>query len=139
MADANRPGRGSTLLLMPAALLVVVVLGALAVDVAAVHQAQRELIAAAQAAANDAAVAAWDTGAFYREGEVRLDRAAATREARATLAAIDPSLRLAGIEVTGDEVRVRVTGWVRPVFGAAAPGAPDRLAVHGRARAELAR
>ena len=80
-------------MLMPAAVLVVIILGAIAVDQAVVFTRQRELIAAAEAAANDAAGYGIDRDAFYRLNQVvfRLDRATeaaqAALEARGTAAA----------------------------------------------------
>lgn len=69
--------RGSVLMLMPAAVLVLVVMGAVAVDSAIAFMAQRELQNAVAAAANDAAVAAIDEERFYACGslDVTSDRA----------------------------------------------------------------
>src|SRR5690606_36454066 len=54
VTDRRRGQRGSVLMLMPAAVLIVLALGSLAVDRAVVFGAQRDLINTAQAAANDA-------------------------------------------------------------------------------------
>ncbi|MBW3580670.1 MAG: hypothetical protein KY431_06500, partial [Actinobacteria bacterium] len=62
----------SVLVLMPTAVLIFLVLGALAVDAAAVFLAQRQLANAAVAAANDAVAAAVDVDSFYSVGQVRL-------------------------------------------------------------------
>ena len=57
MARAARPDGGSVLILMPVALLVTLLLGAVAVDAAQRFEAQRQAVADAQALANDAASA----------------------------------------------------------------------------------
>jgi Flp pilus assembly protein TadG len=56
-APARRLGddRGSALLLMPAAVLVLLILGAIAADLSHLHNRKRELIAVADSIANDAA------------------------------------------------------------------------------------
>lgn len=56
-ADGRRSERGSVLMLMPVAVLVVFLLGAIAIDAAASFEAQRQAVADAQAVANDAASA----------------------------------------------------------------------------------
>lgn len=122
---------------MPAGLLVMCILGALALDVAAVHQAQRELVTVAEAAANDAAVASWDEASFYRDGSVQVDAAAARRTAIARVRAADPTLRTLSVRVVGTEIHVTVAGTVQPIFGRAA-GARS-VEIIGRAHAELVR
>lgn len=64
---------GSALLLMPTGVLVVVVLASLAVDAALVFTAQRQLVDAASAAANDAVTAGLDRDRFYECGAMALD------------------------------------------------------------------
>ena len=78
---------GSTLLLVPSAVLVLFLLTALAVDGAASFLAQRQLADACAGAANDAATVALDPGSLYRaEGppaqDVDLGRAAAVVRSR---------------------------------------------------------
>ena len=78
--------RGSTLLLVPSAVLVLFLLTALCVDGAATFLAQRELADACAGAANDAATAALDRGDLYAAAQplqdVDLGRAAAIAESR---------------------------------------------------------
>ena len=84
--------RGSVLLLMPAAMLVMVVLAAIAVDASVAFLGQRELANASAAAANDAATAALSERAFYVENRLEIDPAAADSIARQRLAvALDPA------------------------------------------------
>ena len=84
----RRDERGSTLLLVPSAVLVLFLLTALAVDGAASFLAQRELADACAGAANDAATVALDPGSLYGAAgapaqSVDLDRAAAVARSRA--------------------------------------------------------
>ena len=60
-------------MLMPAAVLIVMVLGAIAVDLTAVRLGQRELIAAAGDAANDAVTVGLDEAALRSGQGYRLD------------------------------------------------------------------
>ncbi len=75
--DRASGDRGSVLALVPAALLVLLVLAAIAVDSASEYLARRELAAAADAAANDAATFGLDEARFRETGEFVLDPARA--------------------------------------------------------------
>lgn len=134
--------RGSVLLLFPAAVLITLVLGSLAVDTALVHLRQRELVEAAESAANDAAIQGLDLDRYRRTGEYRVDpsiaRAAVLRslEARGLgreLAA-PPTVRVVG----GVVVEVELVRHARHLLGAVVPGAPPTVTVTatGRARAD---
>jgi hypothetical protein len=133
--------RGSVLMLMPAAVLVVIVLGSIAVDFAIVFLGEREAAALAAAAANDAATAAVDEQAFRDTGEYLLDEARARRVAEASLAASSSELDDVDVEVVvlflGGEpaVTVRVRGSVTYVFAQAIPGAPAGARVEASATA----
>jgi Flp pilus assembly protein TadG len=145
-ADA-RAERGSVLLLMPAGVLVLLVLGALAVDFSLVHLAQRELADAAAAAANDAAVAGLDEGAFYEAGRLRVDARRARAVAAASWAARSAEFVDGGLErvdvgtVAGEQVQVTVTAraTVEMIFSKALPGAPQRRSVRAVAVATARR
>lgn len=138
-AAARDRDRGSSLMLMPAAVLVFVVLGAFCVDFAAIHLGQRELVTAAQGAANDAAAAGFDEAAFYGGGAVTLNPAAARRAAEASLADNAPEAEITRFSVDGAEatVEIAVTIDVETVFSKALPGGPDTVAVTGRATSDL--
>lgn len=132
--------RGSSLLLMPAGALVFVVLGALAVDLSHVHLRQREVVAAVQGAASDAATSAYGEAPFYRRGVVEIDPRAARAEAEATLRATDPGITITSFAVVeGGVVVIEAEAAVDTIFARAVPGGPDRITVTARARAELAR
>ena len=140
--------RGSALMLMPAAVLVVIVLSAIAVDGALAFMGRRELSAAAAAAANDAVVAALSERGFYEAcGDLSLDPAAAQRVAERTFALrASEAYRLEAVEATvgtapggGPQVRVEATGAVERVFTPALlGGGAQRVRAGGEAVAERA-
>ena len=136
------------LMLMPAAVLVVLVLSAVAVDGALAFMGRRELSAAAAAAANDAVVAALSERAFYEAcADLSLDAVAAQRVAERTFALRgSEAYRLEGVEaavgVSADgaaRVRVEATGTVERVFTPALlGGGGQRVRAAGEAVAERA-
>ena len=126
------------LLLVPAAVLVLVVLGAIAVDFSLAFLGQRELTGAAAAAANDAAAAAVSDAAFYGSGDGPVVLDAGRAQAVATEAV---GVRRSGgvevtsvaVRVTGAQVCVTVVGQVPYIFAPVVPGMPRRAVVRGRA------
>jgi Flp pilus assembly protein TadG len=144
-----RPGtahgqRGSALVLVPAAVLVLVILGAIAVDLSIVFLGQRELANAAVAAANDAATAAISKEAFYRgrghraPGAIEVDDRQARDVAAQVLSVQAPrAVTVTGVEVRspGSQVCVAVEGRVDHLFARAIPGVPRSTTVRGRASA----
>ncbi len=124
-----RTDRGTTLLLFPAAVLVMMILGAIAVDLGNVQLARRQLVSAAGAAADDASdqlsVASVRSG-----GPFRLDPDAARRRALDDLARADLPGHAAGrssvvVDPTGRTVTVTIARDVPHIFGRAIPGVPD--------------
>jgi len=127
-------------MLMPAAVLVFIVLGAIAVDFAVAFLGEREVSNAAAAAANDAAGAALDQTRFYADGALRLDPVRAASVGRS-------SVRAAGLDHLGDVdvrvavdrdapvVTVTVSARVGYVFAKALPGGPDGVTVEASATA----
>lgn len=119
-------------MLMPAAVLVFIVLGALCVDFGGAYAAERDLANAAAAAANDAATTAIDLPHLYATGEVRLVYERAAETARRSLLAkgLDRlQLTLDRVEVDGATVTVHVRGRAPFIFAKALPGGPDGLDV----------
>ncbi len=125
---------GSTLLLVPAATMVVLALAAIAVDLSMLHAARRDLVAAAGRAVDDAVMSLDQAGA--RRGEFdRLDVVRARRIVEFELAAA----RLSGPIVDGPRVtagpgrslHVEVAIEVDHLFGSAVPGfgGSDRVRV----------
>ena len=131
--------RGSVLMLLPAAVLIFLVLGALCVDYGAVYVAKRELTDAAAAAASDAATRALDVDLLYSTGELRLVPALVDEVVRSSLAAkgldrLEPQLD--GVEIDGTVVTVRVRGRARHLFARAVPGGDDQQEVVATGTAE---
>jgi hypothetical protein len=128
-------------MLMPAAVLIVIVLGSIAVDFTIAFLGEREAASLAAAAANDAATAALDQDRFRATGEFDLDEDRARRIVAATLASSSSELHDVTVDVTfpvidGTEgVRVTVRGTVDYVFAKAIPGAADGIQVEASATA----
>jgi expansin (peptidoglycan-binding protein) len=120
-----RPDRGSVLALIPAGFLVLMILGALAVDSAATYLAQRQLRDSLTAASNDAVTAGLSRSSFYSGGAITLDPGRAAQvvclsvSAQADQDLHDVRLWMA---VQGAALRVQGTATVDAVFGRAIPG-----------------
>ena len=138
MADRTRSlEQGTVLMLMPALLLVLLLLGAIAVDSSIAFMAQRDLVAAAGDGSNDAGSLALDTAALLGRGVVSM------RPADVVDAVVD-GLRRSGLEdAVVDEVslasdgrsaEVRVRRAVRLLFTALIPGAPSTTTVSATVR-----
>jgi Flp pilus assembly protein TadG len=136
--------RGSSLLLFPAGILIVLVLAAIAVDTSIAFMAQRELANATAAAANDAASQAVDNAAFYQQDRIELDPAAVESLAEAKVRAAIDTARHAGLSVHAVAsppagpgcpwtVRVTASSRVSYVFAQAIPGGPHGADVHATA------
>lgn len=123
---ARRAGdSGSVLALVPAGFLVLLLLGALAVDSAVAYLGQQQLRDALTAAANDAAGAAIDNALFYRQGRVVVDSSEAQRVVCRSVEAQHFS-QLHGVRVwvttQGADISVDGRATVDAVFGRALPG-----------------
>ncbi|MGM0617080.1 MAG: hypothetical protein ACQEUI_02945 [Actinomycetota bacterium] len=138
-----RERAGNTLVLFPAAMLIVFGLGAVALDTATVFLGQRRLVDVASAVANDA-IAAVDVDAFFAQdaeaAAVPLDRARAERRRDQIVArqSQDRSLSQLAcvIEVlaAGPPARAEVvcTATVRPILAPVWPGAANQRAIRAR-------
>lgn len=126
-------------MLMPAAILIVLVLGAIAVDMSVVHLAKRELIDAAAAAANDAVTIGMDEEALRNGAGFTVDPQRAMHAAEQSLEAAGLLDRLAEapeITVTDDDrVQVHLVIEVDYIFAKALPGNDGHTIVHARASA----
>jgi hypothetical protein len=135
---------GSVLLLFPAAFLIVLALGAMAIDAAAVHLRQRELAAVAGAAANDAAMLGLDRDLLRRSGDLALDPITVERAAMAALdrrGVLDELLEPPTIRVIGElTVEVSLVAHAAYVIAPALPGDRAgqvvRASAHARAVAD---
>lgn len=128
--------RGSVLLLVPAAFLVVVVLAAICVDQALVLLRQRQAVSVATDIANDLATAAYDETTFRESGQFELDADRAVDLGHRLVASSDvgPFVEDAEIRVTaGGEVVVALQVRVDYVFAGALPGVPASTSVRARA------
>lgn len=128
------------LLLFPAAVLVVVVLAAIAVDTSIAFLGQRELANATAAAANDAASQGVGNTTFYQFDQVELDGDTATEVATERVRAVLDPARFRGLRVEVVVVPAAVPGcppavWVRAsatvsyLFARAVPGGPGEAGV----------
>ena len=135
--------RGSSLLLFPAAVLVMMVLGAITVDFSIAFLGERELAGATAAAANDTAARALSNPAFYNEGVVTLEEAVASEVAVAAVRRALDADRYRDLRVTvtvptgGRTVVVTASAEIDYVFAGAVPGAPRRARVAATSTASL--
>lgn len=123
--------RGSVLMLMPAAILIVIVLGAIAVDLSLVHLAERQLQSAVDDAANDA-TAALREDAYRAGGGYSIDPGRAMELVQQSLEGGDLPGALVGptrVRVTGDRIEVSATVEVDYLFADVVPGHPGSTTV----------
>lgn len=130
--DRAERNRGSVLMLVPAAMLVLIILGAIAVDSSLTFLAQRELDNYATSAANNAAASALDTGAYYARTQIVVNQVAAEQEAALLRTQIGNGVHDVTVRVTTNANMVTVTaqGTVDYVFAPVIPG------VHHSARVQ---
>lgn len=139
----RRDERGSVLVLVPAAILVLLILGCIAVDFSVAYLGQRELRYEAAAIVNDAAGEAISDPRFYGTGggaggDIVID----ATKARLVLEASLSHRQLRGVHdvradiaVAGNQLCVTLTGRVDYVFARAFPFAAHSTAVVGRSAA----
>lgn len=125
-------------MLMPAGVLVVLLLGAIAFDLSLVFLRQRQASSLAVDVANDLATAAIDEEAFRADGRYRLDPQRADELGVQLVGASDLGPEVVEVEVTvlgPDALEVRVVVRVDYVFARAIPGAGDGTEVAASATA----
>ena len=130
--------RGSTLLLVPAGFLIVLIMASIAVDMSLVHLRQRQAVDVASGAANDAVTAAAEEGALRGGDGVAVSQADAEAVVERIVAASDLAPEVVGapvVRVTAASVEVELTVRADYVFAGAVPGAPDGTTVTARASA----
>ena len=136
--------RGNALFLVPAGILILVMLAAIAVDFSHLHLERRELLAATSAAANDA-VTAIDQDLLRSGVDARfeLDVARVEAVAAASLAArgftVAPTVSLSASAAGNPVVTVQVSRTVDYIFVKAVPGGSRGFTVTAEASAEAAR
>lgn len=133
-----RSPRGSVLMLMPAAVLVVLLLGAIAFDMSLVFLRQRQASTVVVDVANDLASVAFDEAAFRATGRFELDGHRARALGLALLDQSDVADEIVAAEITlpdAQTVSVAITVRVDYVFARSVPGAADGTTVTARATA----
>ena len=128
----RRCEQGSVLILMPAIVLVLLILGAISVDSAIAYLGHRQLQDFTATAADQIAVQALDRNAFYGGegspgGRLEIDSDEAQSLARDLAAQVaGGGVRITDVAATvidgGQGVEVSATGTVNEVFGAAVGG-----------------
>lgn len=143
--------RGSIVLMVPAAVLIVLMLAGLAVDTAVEFLSRHQLDDAAAAAANDAVTQGLDRARFDRDSSYTLDPVLTDAAVRRSLAArhdpiVDDALATGGVAVsistTADPARpaivtVTITGHAHLIFTKAVPGLPSTVTVRSRESATV--
>jgi hypothetical protein len=137
--------RGSVLILVPALVLVLLVLGAICIDSATEWLGHRSLEDFATSAADQAASAALDKGAFYGDGQPGGQVIIDAQDAAAVVAQVREVSSAGGLTITattvmlspdGQTVTVLATGTVPDIFGPAV-GGRSRVTLTARASATL--
>ena len=139
---ASPPDRGSAMMLMPAAFLVVLLLGSIALDFGLLHARQREIYHLADGAANDAASYAVDTAVLRSLGCIALRPDAATAAAQASIGASGiADVQLDGVELTVIDdlpaVVVNVSLEAQLILAPAVPGGSSTRHLEATATAQL--
>ena len=126
-------------MLMPAVLLVVIVMGAIAIDLGAVHVRQRDLANAAAAAANDGVSYGLDRDHLRATGEQRLDPVAVAETVAASIAARQTGdIVVIDVQLIGtDQVEVTLGTTAVHILAPAVPGASSSVSLRATARARL--
>ena len=140
----SRNESGSALILIPAGVLIVVILGAIMVDGGLAFLGEREAVNAATAAANDVVNLGFDDAHFRDTGEMRLiesnaDLAAITRAAvsrRESNVLIPGSVSVTVTRIDAQRAEVAVTGLVKLLLTPALPGAEHMVAVDANVTAD---
>ena len=120
-----------------------IALAAITVDSAIAFMAQRELVNATAAAANDAATEALSDTAFYRGDRIELSPSAVESVAVDRVFQLVNTSRHAGLTVTAEAsppagpgcswtVRVSASSRVDELFGKAMPGSSRQVEVHAQ-------
>ncbi len=125
--------RGTVLMLMPAAVLIIIVLGAFAVDATLVFLGEREVSNLASGLANDIAAAALDDPAFYRQGTLRLNPTHAHRITNLSLTTYTPqyleTIRVDSLTINEAQATITLSATVPYLFSSALPAAPTETTV----------
>lgn len=141
MTSHRRAERGSVMMLMPAGVVIVLLLGAIAFDLSLLFLRQRQASSVAADVANDIATAALDEDVFRSTGDFELDPALATSLGSALVDASDLGAQVVDLQISlsgPDAVEVTLVVAVDYVFARAIPGAADGTTVRATATAQAA-
>lgn len=131
--------RGSVLMLVPAGILVLLCLAAIAVDGAIIFAAERDLANRTAAVAGDLANMAVDDDTLYGDGDVVLRADVAASYAALSFPPEDPpngyETWRAAASTDGRRVTVSATAEVRYLFASAIPGARPSTTVQASSTA----
>lgn len=133
--------RGSVLMLMPAGVLIVLLLGAIAFDLSLLFLRQRQASSVVGDVANDLATQAVDEATFRATGDYQLDPDRADALGRTLVAQSDIASEVVDVQIDvlgSDTVQVTVVVRVDYVFAKAIPGATDGSEVRATATAVAA-
>lgn len=133
--------RASVLMLMPAGVLIVLLLGAVAFDLSLLFLRQRQASSAAADVANDLATAALDEDAFRSSGDFQLDPERAAALGGSLVETSDIAAQVVDVEISLPDletVQVTLVVEVEYVFAKAIPGAADGTTVTATATAQAA-
>jgi len=137
-----RGEHGSVLMLVPAGILVLLLLAAIAVDAAIVLAAERDLAHRTAAVAGDVANAAVDDERLYGAGAVELRPDLAAAHVAVAFPSEEPPAGYvswtASAQTEGRRVTVSATAEVRYLFASAVPGGPRSTTVAASSTAEAA-
>jgi hypothetical protein len=138
--DGHCGERATVLVLVPAMTLVMLCLGAMAIDLSLLHAAHREAHRVIAGAADDAAMVI-DEARLQASGEVVIDPDRARRMAEARIAAADLSAELLSVEITTGPSTVAVSARlaIDHVLLPSLPGRDSSTTFEVSARARLHR
>lgn len=139
---AARGDRASVMMLMPAGVLIVLLLGAVAFDLSLLFLRQRQASSVAADVANDIVTAALDEEALRSSGDFQLDPGRATSLGAALVDASDLAGHVVDVQISVPDletVEVTLVVSVDYVFAKAIPGAADGTTVTATATAQAAR
>lgn len=129
--------RGSVLMLMPAGILVLIILGSIAVDHGIVFLAQRELENELAGLSNDLSTQALSEDYLYERGGQSIDRARVEQAIASVNVADIPGAYELEIVPTIEGTQITLTGRarIRLVFARAVPGVEHEMEVVATATA----
>lgn len=129
--------------MVPASIMILIILAAIAVDSAGLYLAHQEVRNLADGVANDAATIALDLDAYYLDSEtIEIDPVRAAEVVEASVAqwqadaGKSTEVTSFSVVVDGDAIEVSITAITDPVFAPAVPGGNDGVQITAVGRAQ---